>query len=348
MRALDEEDTRQSDAARRLARLTEVDRATVGANVGLCAVAALLAWILLPFYGWPLTLASSLPFVSWVVGLAGLRRILGIRRWTALNLATIESVITIDVAITGGVDSPLLHMVGVLGVFIVFYFPGRWQAVVVTPCIVAGITAVQIVVGTPIDDPLNPVIAFLIALILPVATIGMVDMEMTHRRRAVIDPLTGCLNRNAFRDRIEVLEAQMAVTGEPIGVVIFDIDHFKRVNDEHGHAAGDAVLTEIAYQLRKALRSYELLARLGGEEFVILLPGANASAAAQIAERVRLLVEGIVVDGIDVTISCGAASAEGTDVAIRTVLADADAALYEAKAAGRNRTRIHMPEIVSG
>jgi diguanylate cyclase (GGDEF)-like protein len=139
----------------------------------------------------------------------------------------------------------------------------------------------------------------------------------------------------------------MAVTGEPIGVVIFDIDHFKQVNDRYGHAAGDAVLTEIAYQLRKALRSYETLCRLGGEEFVILLPGAAVADATRIAERVRLLVAGLVVEGITVTISCGVASAGGDDVSIRTVLAGADAALYEAKAGGRNQTRVHMPETVS-
>jgi len=347
MQALDGDDLRRSDAARKLARLTEVDRATLRSNVVQSALVALLALVLLPFYGWPLTVVSCLPFLSWMVGLAGLRQILGIRKWRALNLAVIESAILIDIAIMGGVDSPLLHMVGVVGVYIVFYFPDRWQSVAVTPLLVAGLTALQIVAGVPIDDPFNVVVALLLALILPASTIAIVDMELTHRRRAVIDPLTGCLNRNAFRDRIEVLEAQMTVSGDPIGVVIFDIDHFKQVNDTHGHAAGDAVLVEVAYQLRKALRSYEMLCRLGGEEFVILLPGASAAASAEIAERMRLLVEGLVVDGIEITISCGVASAAGRGVAIQTVLANADNALYEAKAGGRNQTRIHMPETAS-
>lgn len=347
MRPPDESDRRRPDVESELARLTELDRATLGMNGVLCGVVALIAVILLPRYGWLLTVVSSLPFASWLVGLIGLRRLLGVRRWTALNLAVIESAIVIDVAITGGVDSPLLHMVGVLGVSIVFIFPRRWQAVAVTPLVVAGITALQIAMGTPIEEPLNVIVALLIALILPVSTITMVDMEMTHRRRSVIDPLTGCLNRNAFRDRVEVLEAQMVVTGEPIGVVIFDIDHFKQVNDLHGHAAGDAVLTEVAYHLRKALRSYEMLCRLGGEEFVILLPGGTSADAAEIAETMRLLVENIVVNGISITISCGVSSADGHDVAIRTVLAEADHALYEAKEGGRNQTRVHMPEAAS-
>lgn len=337
----DDDDERRADAARRLARLLEVDRATVAANVGLSAVVALVAVALLPFYGWPLTVVSSLPLLSWIVGLAGLRRLLGIRRWTVLNLAVIDSAIVVAVALTGGIDSPLLHMVGVVGIFFVFYFPGRWQALVATPLIVVGVTALQLVVGEAIDDPLNPVVAFLIALVLPVGTLGMVEMELSHRRRAVIDPLTGCLNRNAFRDRVEMIEVQMDVTGDPIGVVMFDIDHFKQVNDQHGHATGDAVLRELAYRVRKALRSYEMLCRLGGEEFVILLPGATASDAERIAEQVRLLVEEVVVDGISVTISCGVASAAGHDVVIDTVVAEADAAMYEAKDAGRNQTCVH-------
>jgi len=83
-----------------------------------------------------------------------------------------------------------------------------------------------------------------------------------------------------------------------------------------------------------------MLCRLGGQEFVILLPGATATVAAEIAERVRPLVAGLVVNGIGITVSCGVASAGGTDVAIRAVLTHAGAALYEAKAGGRNPTRV--------
>ncbi len=80
---------------------------------------------------------------------------------------------------------------------------------------------------------------------------------------------------------------------------------------------------------------------------MILLPGASAAISAAIHEHMRVLAEGIVVDGIELTIACGVASADGHDVAIRTVLADADRALYEAKAGGRNQTRVHLPELVS-
>ncbi len=339
-------DLRRFERERELARLTEVDRATAKANAALCGVAALLAFGLAPRYGLALGFVSSLPFLSWVLGFAGLRRLLGLRRWTALNLLVIEATIVLDVSLTGGTESPFLHMIGVLGSFIVFYFPGRWQALAATPIIVIGAATLPVLAGSSFDDPLNVAVAFMIALIVPVTFIRVVEMELRHRRRAVIDPLTGCLNRHAFSDRIELFEAQMAVTGEPIGLVMFDIDHFKQVNDRHGHAAGDAVLTEVAYAIRKALRSYELLCRLGGEEFAILLPGAGVIESGQIAERIRALVEQIEVEGVSVTISCGVAVAEGRGADLQSVLAQADEALYEAKDAGRNQIRYHAAAAV--
>ena len=91
--------------------------------------------------------------------------------------------------------------------------------------------------------------------------------DVDHRTEAVIDGLTGMLNRRALDQRLHELTAQARITGQPIAVIAGDIDHFKRVNDEHGHAAGDAVLVEVAYRLRKALRAFDLAYRVGGEEF---------------------------------------------------------------------------------
>ncbi|MEO0492130.1 MAG: GGDEF domain-containing protein [Actinomycetota bacterium] len=336
-------DPRRDDRERELARLIDVDRATVGVNGVLCGLTMVVALGLWPFYGATFTLVCSLPFITWLAGAAGLRKLLGIRRWTVLNMIALETSILLAVMHTGGADSALLHMVGMLGAPLVFYFPRRTGAVVASPLVVAGVAALHLGAGHAIDEPLNPIVAFLVAVFIPVMVLHMMELEMTHRKRAVIDPLTGCLNRHAFGDRVAVIEAQMAVTGEPVGVVMFDIDHFKQVNDQHGHAAGDAVLTEIAYRIRKALRSYELLCRLGGEEFAILLPGAGAEDAVRIAERVRMLVESLSVAGIEITISCGVASAAGTDVQVDAVLEHADRALYEAKHHGRNRTCVHEP-----
>jgi diguanylate cyclase (GGDEF)-like protein len=170
--------------------------------------------------------------------------------------------------------------------------------------------------------------------------------DIQHRSDAVLDPLTGMLNRNALKVRVQELTQQSAVTGEPIGLIIGDLDHFKQINDTHGHSVGDAVLKEVAYLMRKQLRAFDLAYRLGGEEFLILLPGSDLAHAEDLAERLRARV-GVenVAGGIGVTMSFGV-SASGPDEPFdyTTVFARADAALYRAKSDGRDRVRLAEPE----
>ena len=149
-------------------------------------------------------------------------------------------------------------------------------------------------------------------------------------RLATTDMLTGLYNRRAFMQRLEAALAK----GGPLSVLLGDVDHFKRVNDTLGHAAGDAVLVRIAETLLAAARREDTVARFGGEEFVVLLPGAKLDEAADIAERLR----GAVASNARATMSIGAAAfdARCTET-IDAVLARADAAVYRAKAAGRNR-----------
>jgi diguanylate cyclase (GGDEF)-like protein len=122
-------------------------------------------------------------------------------------------------------------------------------------------------------------------------------------------------------------------------VIVGDIDHFKQVNDAHGHAAGDGVLKDVAYVIRKHLRSFDLAYRLGGEEFVVLVPGADAGGAAELAERLRAVIDADRLGGgMAVTMSFGvSASRAGGVFDFAAVLAEADDALYAAKGAGRNR-----------
>ena len=99
---------------------------------------------------------------------------------------------------------------------------------------------------------------------------------------AVIDPLTGLLNRSAFAQRLVELQHQIDQGAESsLGFLMADIDHFKRINDEHGHPVGDAVLRDVAYAMRSELRAFDLIYRLGGEEFAILLPGADVDEDAR-------------------------------------------------------------------
>ncbi len=180
-----------------------------------------------------------------------------------------------------------------------------------------------------------------LALVLCVAvlTTPLMHSDIQHRSDAVIDQLTGMLNRKALSVRVHELGQQSEVTGEPVGVIVGDLDHFKRVNDTHGHATGDAVLKEVAYILRKQLRAFDLAYRLGGEEFLILVPGSDLKHTAELADRLRCAVGAQeVAGGMTVTMSFGiAASHHDERFNYTAVFAKADAALYEAKHGGRNR-----------
>jgi diguanylate cyclase (GGDEF)-like protein len=155
----------------------------------------------------------------------------------------------------------------------------------------------------------------------------------------VIDPLTGMLNRKALASRVAELEQQSLVSGEPIGIVVGDLDRFKEVNDSCGHATGDAVLKEVAYEMRKELRAFDLAYRLGGEEFLVVLPGADASQAQRLAERLREIIATVNFSGDQhLTMSFGvSASPRGGEFDYHDVFGEADMALFEAKRSGRDR-----------
>lgn len=150
---------------------------------------------------------------------------------------------------------------------------------------------------------------------------------------AVTDELTGLPNRRALRDRLELLAAE-AVRGRRFTVAIVDLDHFKRVNDTHGHAVGDQVLVAVAQALREGIRRSDLAARMGGEEFCVVQTDVDASLIAMLTERLRVAIAAIR-EPIPVTASLGVChSAVACNP--EAILAAADAALYRAKAAGRN------------
>jgi len=160
--------------------------------------------------------------------------------------------------------------------------------------------------------------------------------ELSYR-----DPLTGLANRRSLTaDAYEILD-DAARRGVPVGVVLLDIDGFKPYNDRHGHLAGDSALQVVAQLLREGVRSGDRVARFGGEEFVCLLPGADADATQRIADNLRTEIQRRTPEALDtsgVTISAGIVSAipKGAD-ALPGLLHRADLALYEAKRAGRNR-----------
>jgi diguanylate cyclase (GGDEF)-like protein len=174
------------------------------------------------------------------------------------------------------------------------------------------------------------------ALVLLIVERQMVDLRRLARR----DGLTGLLNRTALMDDGRGQLAQCQLRRLPFAVLLLDLDHFKRVNDTHGHQAGDAVLHHMARTLQRNLRGRDsLLGRYGGEEFVLLLPATSLEQAQALAERLRAALEACPLDSdigpIAVTTSIGVAA--DIDATLERLLARADAALYRAKAAGRNR-----------
>lgn len=170
------------------------------------------------------------------------------------------------------------------------------------------------------------------------------------RREAHTDALTGLPNRRAFDERMKLLAADAVANGQPLALLLVDIDHFKSVNDRHGHPVGDALLRRTASTIKGALVDDAMAARFGGEEFAVLLPNTSAALAFDLAEKIRLAVAAqsfaLRSTGArlgSITVSLGLATHEvGQDVA--ALVERADTALYRAKKEGRNRTCSSEPE----
>jgi diguanylate cyclase (GGDEF)-like protein len=167
-------------------------------------------------------------------------------------------------------------------------------------------------------------------------------------KQSITDGLTGLWNRRLF-DLRTAEELQRAIRfQEPFGVLMVDIDHFKLVNDTHGHQAGDAVLIELARRLTDATREVDVVTRYGGEEFALILPKTGVDGALRLAEKVRqvMVAEPFLAGDavVPVSVSIGAAAYPDHGLSVAEIVAAADAALYRAKAAGRNRVEEARPE----
>lgn len=159
--------------------------------------------------------------------------------------------------------------------------------------------------------------------------------------RATHDALTGVLNRSALLNCLERELQRAARTSEPVSVLMVDIDHFKRVNDRYGHLTGDEIIRKVVDRLKQSIRSYDVVGRFGGEEFIIVLPGCGIEQIDDKAESLRSIVaSGPVLAGdveLFVTISIGPVTTKSAIAAERELLSIADQALYDAKRSGRNR-----------
>jgi diguanylate cyclase (GGDEF)-like protein/PAS domain S-box-containing protein len=173
------------------------------------------------------------------------------------------------------------------------------------------------------------------------------DAVERRRKSVFCDHLTGVANRRAFFEAAELELTRNRRQPRPTSLILLDADHFKHVNDRHGHPGGDAVLRQLGQLLTATFRQVDVVARVGGEEFAVLLPSCALDGALAVAERLRTLVmrQAVAFDGaaIDYTISAGVAACDGEALNLETLMKRADQALYAAKAGGRNRVEHWSP-----
>jgi diguanylate cyclase (GGDEF)-like protein len=257
----------------------------------------------------------------------------------AFAVVLAQVLIALAVALTDASQSPLLivFLLGIVGL------PARFGT---TRVVAAGLLLTELLIfaATAGVDPSGFAAHPAQVIVTATASFGLVAFahalmlaESQKRSDSVVDALTGLPNRRSLEARFTELRASARGTSTPLALLLCDLDLFKAVNDSHGHQRGDAVLVEAGEAIQRSLRPTELVYRIGGEEFLILLPGCDLDLALPVAERVREAVESARPGGLPVTASVGLGAAAGDDIDFDTLFRTADAALYEAKRGGRNQ-----------
>jgi diguanylate cyclase (GGDEF)-like protein len=330
-------------------RMLDMDRRLQPVRMRTFAVLGVSLLASGPWIGWwtiaPLVLAAALFRLADT-------RIEGTARpeyWLFGAWAAAEAIIALSLALTGSAAVSLLALLAIPIVTLSARFSVR--GILVGLALTLGLM-IAVAFGTDahavIEHP--PLLFAPLTVVVAVAmlSVALMNSDVEHRSKAVLDQLTGLLNRTALDARRSELEQQSAITGEPVAVILADFDDFKAVNDSEGHAAGDAVLKDVAYQVRKRLRAFDLAYRLGGDEFLVLVPGAELESAVILAEELREAVSAQTVGNeARVTMSFGVgASQRGERFDYTAVFHRADEALYEAKRSS-DRVCIGLPAVVS-
>ena len=192
-----------------------------------------------------------------------------------------------------------------------------------------------------------------VAMLIALSTEALFIFRPLLRRMGTLvdmaqsDPLTGSLNRRSFLDAATRDFARSRRTGSPLSVIFFDIDHFKKINDTYGHAVGDAVIRDLTERVKSAIRTTDMLGRMGGEEFVVLLPDTDCQSAVMVAEKLRLALETLAVNHENITLrftaSFGVTQIAEQDADPLNLIERADGLMYQAKHCGRNCVRNDDP-----
>ncbi len=257
-------------------------------------------------------------------------------RWMAAGWAVSPLMIAISVALTGSNGSPAAGWFALPAITLGMRFERRG---VITGAVYMGVllfgSLFVVDPGALVDDPTTLTFTAGLTLAALLLSAAVVESDRDHRQSSVVDPLTGLLNRTALAQKVDDL-VPLRNADRSLGLLIGDLDHFKDINDSHGHAAGDTVLREVAYAIAGTLRSFDVAYRIGGEEFLIMLPDADSRGVEMVAERLRQEVRSCSQRGISVSMSFGGVSGPYDGADFSALSAAADKALYEAKRSGRD------------
>lgn len=251
---------------------------------------------------------------------------------------------------TGGMQSPYIISLQTMLYLWGLIVPGGLRyaifPVLAAPVVYFGALAIS---GVSVMSDVRSMVA--VNFTLASAVLSLAYAEVLERRRrdtfeaSSIDSLSGLFNRRFLLERFAELEARAEENGSPLGVILLDVDEFKRINDTHGHAAGDLVIQAVAQVIRESIRATDLSGRFGGEEFAVILDGADEEAARRVGERIRETVEATEIHlpggALTVTVSAGITiKPAGEARSLDRLLREADEALYRSKRAGRNRVTV--------
>jgi diguanylate cyclase (GGDEF)-like protein len=258
--------------------------------------------------------------------------------WVAFSLVFTCGTIAAGVPLTGGPASPLMVWLVLPAALMASRFR---RAVVIGGflwclLLLAGATVAVDPAGFA-AGPTDVLVTVALLVGVTACSLALSENEIQFRVESRFDHLTGLLNRSALAPRVAELHASAVASDGTVAVILYDLDLFKQVNDVHGHDRGDLVLAETAEVLTAASRATEMVYRLGGEEFAVVLPGAGLAEAATLAERHREAVRRRRPGGLDVTMSAGISAGTGADTRWDDLYRRADAALLEAKRTGRDR-----------
>ena len=315
-------------------------------------LALFIAWVELPHTVWIIVLLAGIVVshgVWWAMFVRGGRPITSGAALVTLLCDTVG--VGVAMALTGGADSPAV-LIWAPNVAVAAIWLGVRRSLLVVGVAVAFLLSVGIAdpgIAVRLTEVQYAVLAaFMLLLIVVHGGVvaarqrSVLDVLAATEARARRDPLTGLSNRGVFDEQFPVELDRARRYLHPLALLMIDLDNFKAINDTHGHMAGDAVLIDVARHLMREKRRSDTIVRLGGEEFVMLLPETDESAAVSLAERLR---ERVLAShgGEGVTVSIGVASYPTSATAGRALLRAADDALYEAKRRGKNQTVLFVP-----